>query len=249
MKLHGVRIAGVGLLTPAGIGVVAAGEPVVGKIPGFRARDHVPDRKQIKLMTRAVQVGMAGVKLALDATPGWQEIPPARRGLYIGARPQLGDPQDLALAMERSRGADGQLDLAAFGEKGMDLIHPLWLVRGLSNNVLGFASAAHDFQGTNANYCDGARGGWTAVVEGARAVAEGRADLVVAGAADDLVGMEVLFGGTQPGSEGAGFVSFVREEGATIELPDVDDLATLASGMGELGVARWPIAWCGLLVK
>ena len=54
-------------------------------------------------------------------------------------------------------------------------------MRGLSNNVLGFACAYWDIQGVNGNHCEGRVSGAAAVVEGARAIIEGRADVVVAG--------------------------------------------------------------------
>ncbi len=139
-------------------------------------------------------------------------------------------------------GEDG-FDMERFTTVGYHLIHPLWLVRGLSNNVLGFASAVEDLQGTNANYCDGDEGGWTALVEGARAVAEGRAELVVAGGADALTAAEPLLGGRRCG-EGAAFVVF--ERAGPDDPPLVLDRAALSldeAELGYLGAASWPVAF------
>ena len=238
-----VQVAGVGLLCPAGVGPEGAHGGRPGPVPGFRPRAYIEDRKSLKLMSRAVTLGVSALRLALAATPGWEQVPPERRGFFFGASPQPGDPDDLRAAMQASAGEDGSFDLQRFAVEGYPMIHPLWLLRGLSNNVLGFGSATHDFQGVNANYCDGVRGGWLALSEGALAVAEGRADLVVAGAADSLVGVEALLGGRSCG-EGGAFVVFTRApEGAPPLRLDLDALDPEESDLGYLGAATWAVAF------
>ena len=194
-----VTITGVGLLGPAGIGSDGLGDMGVGgSVPGFKARNYVADRKSLKLMTTAVQLGVSAIQLALDDDGDSASVPPERRGIFVGASPQTGDPDALRPALEASMGPEG-FSMARFASDGFPLIHPLWLVRGLSNNIIGFAAAIHDLQGVNANYCDGVMGGLTALREGALAVAEGRADLVVAGGADAWSGASDLLGGTACG--------------------------------------------------
>jgi 3-oxoacyl-[acyl-carrier-protein] synthase II len=242
IKNRPVTVTGVGLLSPAGIGHDSIGAALGGQVPGFRARDHIADRKSLKLMTRAVQLGISAVQLALDDDGDWASIPPHRRGIFVGASPQSGDPDDLRPALEASMGADG-FDMQRYASDGYPLIHPLWLVRGLSNNIIGFSAAIHDLQGVNANYCDGPLGGWNALREGALAVAEGRADMVVAGGADAWAGAETLLAGA-PCGDGAGFVVF--RPGA----PDVLDRLPLTGGVDErgalgfLGAASGPVAFC-----
>jgi len=203
----------------------------------------VDDRKSLKLMTMAVRLGVAAIKQALDSDPTWSEVPPDRRGLFVGASPQPGDPDDLTAALEAALNDQGDFDMDRYASDGYPLIHPLWLVRGLSNNIIGFASAIHDLQGVNMNYCDGVAGGRTAILEGVAAVAEGRADLVLAGGADSWAGAEALLGG-QPCGDGAGFVLLrpgepcVREEVASMssENPPLSN--------GFLGAATWPVELC-----
>ncbi len=246
--LRSVRVAGIGLLCPAGIGAQGMGGGVPGPVPGFRARDHVADRKSLKLMTTAVRLGVAAIQLALGEDPGWTEVPPDRRGLFVGASPQPGDPEDLRPALEAALGEEGRFDMGRFAREGYPLIHPLWLVRGLSNNIIGFASAIHDLQGVNMNYCDGVDGGRSALREGALAIAEDRADLVLAGGADAWAGAESLLGG-RPCGDGAAFILLrpgtpcIREElEALIDREPPEKL-------GFLGSATWPVAlartWLG----
>ncbi len=241
-ELRPVTISGVGLLCPAGIGEEGIGEAQGGPVPGFRARSYIADRKSLKLMTRAVQLGIAAVQMALDADGDWVDVPPERRGIFVGASPQSGDPDDLRYALEASMGPDG-FDMGQYAERGYPLIHPLWLVRGLSNNIIGFAAAIHDLQGVNSNYCDGPSGGWTALREGALAVAEGRADLVVAGGSDAWSEASELLPGVSCG-DGAAFV--VLRPGD----PDVRERFPRLppeAGPGEvgfLGSATGPVDFC-----
>lgn len=242
-----VVMTGVGLLCPAGIGVDGAVGGRHGEVPGFRARAYVADRKSLKLMSRAVQLGVSAARLAVSDVGGdavLEAVPAARRGMYVGATPQAGEADDLRPALEAATADDGDFDLQRFAAQGVRLIHPLWLVKGLSNNVLGFASAIHDLQGTNASYCDGVEGGWTALEEGANAVAEGRADLVLAGGSDALIGAEPLLGGRRCG-EGAAFVIMQPGDVAEGEPWDPGLRATLdpdEADLGFLGAATWPVA-------
>jgi len=197
-------VTSVGLICSAGIGPEGAQGGQPGKVQGFRARNYIEDRKMLKIMTRSVQLGVASIQIALDGVSGWDSIPPSRRGMFVGTTPLGGDAKDLLPALEVSTNPSGELSMQEFASKGYDRIHPLWLIRGLSNNVLGLAAAIHDFQGVNANYCSGDPSGLLALCEGYWAVAEGRADLVVAGAADAMVDFSEQWMGV-PGGEGAAF--------------------------------------------
>ena len=240
-----VRVAGVGLLCSAGLGPEGTGDGAPGPVPGFRARSYIQDRKRIKLMTRPVQLGVSAAELAVRASAA--PLPsPGRRAMYVGASPQAGDERDLQPAL-REASRDGGFSLARFAAEGIPLIHPLWLVRGLSNNVLGFASAIHDVQGVNASYCDGAEGGWTALVEAARAVSEGRADWALAGGADSLAGAEAVLG--HPGGDGAGFVVLVPGDEPTAAWPARGELAAEVEGLGDLGAATWPVGLARRLLR
>ncbi len=173
-------------------------------VAGFDPAAAGLPRKSLKTMTREVQLGVASVLACTRATPGWEAVPPERRGLFVGASPQQGDVEDLAAAIE----AAGPVpDLGAFAARGEPLVPPLWLVKGLSNNVLGYASALLDFRGDNGNWCDGRLGGVVALANAVHAVAEGRVDLAVAGGADVLVGADAIFG--RACGEGSAFFALV----------------------------------------
>lgn len=199
-----VSVLGIGLLCPAGIGTAGAGLARPGAVPGFLPQAWVANRKNLKLMARSVQLGMAAVGMAVGTFPALADVPPHRRAFYTGSNPLAGDFDDLRPALEEATDPGGRFELGRFARAGIPLIHPLWLVKGLSNNVLGFASAQHDFQGPNANYCHDEASGVIALWEAAQALLAGQADIALAGSADCVLGAEVLMPG-RPLGEGAAF--------------------------------------------
>lgn len=212
---------------------VLAGFPV----PGFEPVAAGIPKKALKTMTRAVQLGVACVANALALVTDWQAIPPGRRGLFVGASPQQGDAEDLFPAIDAS-GTTPNLRL--FAEFGVPLVPPLWLVKGLSNNVLGYASANHDLRGDNGNWCDGRLGGAVAVAAAIQSVAEGRVDLAIGGAADSLVGADEILG--RPCGEGAVFFVFGTVPTPWCAHAGVPTEAGAAEDIGELGAVSIPAA-------
>ncbi|MBN2798697.1 MAG: hypothetical protein JXX28_06060 [Deltaproteobacteria bacterium] len=208
----------------------------------FNPRRDLPNRKHLKLMTPSVRLGVAAIGKALAARQGWEDVPAERRGLFVGTTPGTGEGGDLAPALEAAVGADGAVDLERFGREGEALVPPLWLVRGLSNNILGFASAYWDLRGVNGNRTEGRVSGLGALVDGYWAVAEGRADLVIAGGADALAEAEAILG--HPAGDGAAFVVLepgagpLRVQRAGVRLR-AEGCATLAEP--DLGAADGPV--------
>lgn len=219
-----VAITAVGLFAPPGDATGRGAHALADFLP----REHLPDKKHAKLMSRGVQLGIASLKRALDRRAGWQSVDPERRALFVGTSPGGGDADDLIPAMEASR-IDDRFDVAAFGERGIPLVPPLWLVRGLSNNVVGYGSAYFEIRGANATRCDGRHAGLAAVIDGIRCVAEGRADLAAAGASDCLTWAADVF------------PLGVAEAGAFVVIEPADREAAVT---GEMGYAPGaPIAF------
>ena len=90
---------------------------------------------------------------------------------------------------------------------------------------------------------DGVDGGWNALREGALAVAEGRADWVVAGGADAWAAAQGMLG-DQTCGDGAAFV--VLRPGEPDVLPSLPAKApdTDHQSVGFLGAASGPVAFC-----
>lgn len=216
-------VTGIGLISPLGIGRAAhwdgwsSGRSFVGPLtrldPGplpfraageirdFKARDWVDNRKNLKIMTRPVRLGVAGAHMAMldagieaGATDGAPHgIDPIRFAMFVGAPQAHGEAKDLLPALDRST-VSGDFDAVAFGEHGLPLVHPLWLLKGLSNNVLGFTSQRYKAMGPNSNLSGSGAGGAQAIGEGMRAIRDDRADLALCGGYDCIVNVEGLTG-------------------------------------------------------
>jgi len=181
-------------------------------------------------MSRSVKLGVAALRMALDEAGSLNSIAPSSRGMMVGTTPLGGDAKDLLPALDVATDEQGNLDMDRFAREGRQLIHPLWLVKGLSNNVLGLGSAFHDFRGVNANYCSGDDSGARAVIEGYLAVAEGRADLVVCGGTDSMIAVPDGMMTSEPG-EGAAFFVF-----RSVSDGDSEHLSAVRYGAGGRGV-------------
>lgn len=179
-----------------------------GPLEGFKARRRLPDRKHLKMMTRDVRLGLAALGDAVRrAGSAWTEVAPERRGLFVGGTPAASDPAELSRALQAAS-VDGELDVAAFGDLGVPRVPPLWLIKGLSNNIGGFGAMYHDARGVNTNRCDGRAGGLAAVLDAVRALQEGRVDVAAAGGADSLVHAAEWLG--QAVGEGGAFLVLRR---------------------------------------
>lgn len=217
MNRREVWITGIGTLTSLGLGLDATWEKLLAgeqgfeandedaaravecfvraKVQGFRPNRIIKNRKSLKLMTRPVKLGVAAATLAYqDAGLESEEVDPERIGVFVGAGQAFADRKELQYALEKSRGQDNQVDLVKFGDEGLDLIHPLWLLRGLSNNVLGFVSLDFNAQGINNNYANSGVSSAQAIAGAADAIAEGRADLAFAGGYDTAAVPECIVG-------------------------------------------------------
>ena len=170
------------------------GGTLTATIEGFRAAPFLKNRKNLKLMSRSVQLGMAALKKCYDATQlNGPKLSPDRFGLVVGAGSAIGQNKDLIPVLRDAR-IDGQFSAEQFGALGMHAINPLWLLKGLSNNILGFASADFDARGFNQNYCNSGIAGLQAIGEGTWAIKEGRAERIIAGGADAPVDIYHLAG-------------------------------------------------------
>jgi len=177
---------------------------------------------------------------ALAADPDWEATPPERRGIFVGTSPGGGEPEELDAALMESS-TEGEFDLTAFGQRGFPLVPPLWLVRGLTNNIVGFSSAYHDIRGPNTTHAEGGIAGMRALLDGIRAIAEGTADRVVAGGADSLVHAAAWW--PHPVGEGAAFFVLAPGEGRTLygetcfrKEPAPPERVSVGAGAGPLAL-------------
>jgi 3-oxoacyl-[acyl-carrier-protein] synthase II len=180
-----------GLRALAGADAVPGGIRVGAPVEGFSAREHV-DAKSLRLMAPAVAFGVAAADLAVtDAGLPLEALDPARLGVFMGSRGHSSDRQDL-LPGVRVASEDGTFRLSKFGAEGLPLVHPMWLLKGLANNVLYFVSLKHNAQGMNNNISLGGVGGTMAIGEAFEAIRRGYLDAAIAGGYDSALDVDRL---------------------------------------------------------
>jgi len=149
------------------------------------------------------------------------EIPePGRRAGFVGAGLHVDEGGDFVPPLKQSFDDGGNFELRRWAVDGIPVLNPLWLIKGLSNNVLAFASLFLQLKGVNDNLCDGEVSGLLAAGEALYALREGRCDIALAGGygtyltLEDMVGLQLRDRLDQPPGEGAAFFVLEREQDA-----------------------------------
>ena len=160
--------------------------PVVGAtVNGFSAAPAIKDRKALRLMSRSSAFAVAAAASAvrhggLDAT-----VDAVRFGAFVGAPAREMARRSFSTAVAHATNAHG-LQLDRFGRTGLDLVDPLWLLRGLSNAPLYFVTSEHRALGSHGSYPMGGVSASIAIGEAARAIERGDLDVALAGGCDAL---------------------------------------------------------------
>ena len=159
---------------------------VAAEIPDFNPRALVDDRKLHKLIRRTDLVGLYAAGSALTSAgvlahrESLDEASTAtyndRTGVYVGSGAgNFSNQYDYFQLMTDAKG-----DLITFGRELSNMVNPMWLLRTLSNNVLGHIGIKYTLKGANACITNHSVGGILAVIEAAEALRTGEADRAVA---------------------------------------------------------------------
>ena len=198
-------ITGIGVLSPIGMGreafwaALCRGQSGVGLIESFDAsglpvsiaaevRDfepkrHVVNRKQLKVMCRDAQFGVAAAALACrDADIRTGRIDPERFGVVLGAD-RICTSLDDSEPTYRACTVDGRFDFSRWGSVGMAASFPLNFLKVLPNMIASHVSIAVDARGPNNTIHQSEASGLLAVAEAASAIRRGAADVMLAGGA------------------------------------------------------------------
>ena len=150
-------------------------------------------RKATKVMCRDIEIAVAAAGAAVEdaglttrATDPDSEptIPGHRMGCQVGAGLIAADVNELATALWTSHAGDGEFDLLDWGERGMQNLTPLWLLKYLPNMLACHVTIVHDCRGpSNAITCCEASSGLS-VGEALRVIQRGAADACLAGGAE-----------------------------------------------------------------
>lgn len=252
-----VWVTGVGLVTALGSDraqvaeALAEGRSAVGPagdhrdllpVAGFAlarvdVRPLLKRRRDRKLLPRAAELAIAAAYQALAGER------PEVVGLVLGVGREPSDGGDTERAI--LAGAEGgRFTGQRFGEHGLPHYPPLSSLRTLPNLVLAHVAIQLDLTGEGGTRAGTADAGLAAVVEGWRAVAEGRSEVVLAGAADSQVDAASArdlvrkgLSGTPPG-EAAAVIRL--EDAQRARARGAPHLATILDGGGAfLGGDPW----------
>lgn len=206
-----VVITGLGLVSAAGVGVQAywdavlsgqsairfvESQPQAGKHPVLMAgtvRDFQPEafvaqRKQLKMMSREIQLAVAASKLALeDAAFVPKPEDSFRYGISLGAGVLNTDVDEMSGGVRASLDAQGCFDIKKFGEEGMRSLFPLWFLKYLPNMPACHVAMAHGFRGSSNTVTTSSAAAAQAIGEALRVIRRGDADVMLAGGTDSKI--------------------------------------------------------------
>jgi 3-oxoacyl-[acyl-carrier-protein] synthase II len=213
MSRRRVVITGLGLVTPIGCGRdpfwdslrhgrsgvrrIQSFDPSAlptqfgGEVGGFDAKDYLEKkhRKRLNMMVRSIQFAVAGARLAADDAHLEQEqVDPTRFGVEFGAAVIPSELGELAAAARASaNGRPGWVDLERWGELGIPLIPPMWMLNHVPNMMACHVSILHNAQGPNNTITQSDVASLLATGEAYRIIGRDRADVFLAGGADTKI--------------------------------------------------------------
>jgi 3-oxoacyl-[acyl-carrier-protein] synthase II len=214
-------ITGMGVVSPVGIGVqenwtsLIHGASGIGaftlipaehlpvklaaEVKNFNPKQFIADRRTVRLTFRNVHLALAAAKLAFEDS-GLQkgQVPPERFGGIIGSGGGGFDDgpgfEDLNEPILKSWNEEKQtFDSSLFGEVGVPISYPLFLLKALPNNAFYYISLEYNIQGENDNIVSSYTGGAQAIGDAFRAVRRGLADVIIAGGYDSLLTPNTIF--------------------------------------------------------
>ncbi|HQR05467.1 MAG TPA: beta-ketoacyl-[acyl-carrier-protein] synthase family protein [Gemmatales bacterium] len=206
-------ITGVGLITPVGLGRDAAWQGILAgksavrritsfdpsglevqigaELQGFDAKNHVDkkDRKQLRTMGKAIQIGFVAGSLAMkDAGLTPENFNPLRLGISFGAATIASELDELTYAATKTTlPGFKEVNMKTWGTDGMPMMPPLWLLKYLPNFAAAHVSILNNAQGPSNSITMGDVAGNLAIAEGRRIIQRGKADIMLTGGSDSRI--------------------------------------------------------------
>ena len=206
-RVRRVVITGLGAITPLGKNLadtwdgLLAGQSGIGLIKSFEARDFIPSyagevksfrpeqyfekRTVLRLASRHTQLAMAAALMGVDdAALTDYDLEPERFGIVFGAGMLRENFAENGKIAQQARGEDGHFDLRAFGTLATAKLSPLWLLRHIPNLICSHIAIRLNAQGPSNTITTACTAGAQAIIEAARIIERGEADVMVTGGAD-----------------------------------------------------------------
>jgi 3-oxoacyl-[acyl-carrier-protein] synthase II len=161
--------------------------PLTAEAPDFRAKEYVKPRKNIKVMSRDIQLGFVAAMMAFaksglstGADGAAQTIDPERIGVIFGCDLIGIDITELADAF-RAGMTSGTYDFSTWGHAAMEKIMPLWMLKYLPNMPSSHIGIALDARGPNNSPTLDRAAALSSIIEAAVVLENGRADAMLCG--------------------------------------------------------------------
>lgn len=143
------------------------------------------DRKRLAVMSRPFQIAVAASRLALgDANLELEQLDPTRVATVLGAGVIPNEPLEFARGGCCSTIAAGRVDLQRWGQEGMSLVPPMWMLSYIPNMVGCHVSVLNNAQGPSNTITQTDLAGVLALGEAYRYLRRQQADVVLVGGAD-----------------------------------------------------------------
>ena len=223
MQGRRVAVTGIGVVAPCGVGVDAFFEGLCSPAPvgarvleDFDPAPYFDNPKEARRSDRFAQFALAAATEAL-AQAGDLDADPARRGTFVGTG--VGGIQTL----------ESQIEVRV--EKGERRVSPFLVPMMMANAAAATLSMRFGWQGPCENTVTACAAGTHAIGNGARMIADGRCDAVLAG------GSEAPFTSTAV----AGFANMTALSNSGVSRPfDAGrDGFVMAEGAGILVLEEW----------
>jgi 3-oxoacyl-[acyl-carrier-protein] synthase II len=164
---------------------------IAGEVTDFDPKKILAkeERKSLRVMARTIQLAVAGAQLALnDGAVDKSKLDPTRFGVEFGAGLIASELPDLTDASRVSANCQpGVVDLEKWGEAGLPLIQPLWMLKYLPNMLACHVSILHDAQGPNNSITESDVASLLAIGEAFRILGRDAADFFLVGGAESKI--------------------------------------------------------------
>ncbi len=191
----------------SGIDTIQAFDPVGfdckigGEVDDFKIQKHIPKtfRKSVKLMSRDIKLAIIAAEETINSSglitkaiaPDNINVDPRRFAINLGAGLISCDLEELSPSVSASL-TDGKFDIKKYGEHGLPLVTPLWLLKYLPNMLACHVGIIHDIQGPSNTITCAETSGHLAIIEASGVLSRGSADVALAGAAEAKINPIVL---------------------------------------------------------
>jgi 3-oxoacyl-[acyl-carrier-protein] synthase II len=142
-----------------------------------------PIRKNIKVMCREIEMGVASAQLALHhAGFSHDHFNRDRVGVLFGSDYIMSLPEEYTDAIKACIEDDGTFNFSKWGLQGLPKITPLWLLKYLPNMPASHIAIYNDLRGPNNSLTIREASSCAAIAEGVSTILRGHADALVVGA-------------------------------------------------------------------